>query len=50
MSGYFILKEEIRVLDDFSPYRATASSIARMAIVIPAELGEETQPCAVWMK
>ena len=47
MSGYIVLKEEITVFNDVSLYRATASSIARMAIVIPAELGEKIQPCAV---
>ena len=47
MSGYVVVKEETRVFNDVSPYRATASSIVRMAIVIPAELREKTQPCAV---
>ena len=50
MSGYVVLKEEIRGFNDVSLYRATASSIVRMAIVIPAELGEKIQPCAVQIK
>ena len=47
MSSSFVLKEDIRALNHFPLYRATASSITRMAIVIPAELGGESQPCAV---